>query len=151
MSQTKAKMHKIEVRRRPISEGEGSTVQTGANTQVFMDGKLLKGVTFFKFEVKAAGVAKVMMEMYADVDIEIETSLPRKELKSTGARLLRDGGSKALGVYEIGSYHPKDIVEKIDDPQDLANPGCASAEAAAKPYCDGCGCGKKAAFEKNGK
>lgn len=146
MSQPKAKMHQIQVRRKPQADGGSTTVQTGANTEVYMDGKLLRGVSFFKFEVKAAGVGKVYMEMFADVDIDIESELPHKELKGTGLKKI--GSGPAVGLYEIGSYSPKAIAEPIKDPQELANPGCASAEAAAKPYCDGCGCGKKAAYEK---
>lgn len=137
MSQTKAKMHKLEVRRKPQSEG--STVQTGANTVVYLDGQLLRGVSFFKFEVKAAGVAKVYMEMFADVDIDLEVALPHKELKGTGYKKV---GDKALAVYELSSYSPKEVVIKNDAP------GCSNAEADKKPFCDSCGCGKKVAYEK---
>ena len=68
MSQT-AKVHKIQVRNR-----QSGKIQTGATTEVLIDGQPFRGVTFLKFEVKAKGVAKVLIEMYADV--EIDTDLP---------------------------------------------------------------------------
>lgn len=143
--QKKLKLHKIEVRQKP--EMSGNNIQTGASTQVFMDGQLLRGVSFFKFEVKAAGVAKVTMEMFADVDIEVETALPHKELKGTGYKKIDvQGKERALAVYEISSYSPKQIV--ASGLPGGSGAGCANAEADKKPYCDGCGCGKKAAYEK---
>jgi len=139
MTQTKAKMHKIEVRRKAEST---NGVQTGANTEVFLDGQKLRSVSFFKFEVKAAGVAKVYLEMFADVDIDVATELPYKALKNTGYEKNTGDGRKAVGIYEIGSYSPKEIAVEA---------GCANAEADKKPFCDNCGCGKKAAYERKNK
>jgi len=59
---SKKKMHKIEVRQKEGSEG----LMTGANTEVFLDGKRLRCVTSLKFEVKAKGIAKLQLEMLGD-------------------------------------------------------------------------------------
>lgn len=149
MSQTKqdsqpvketGKTHKLQVRNKPGTEGH---ISKGAITEVLLDGKPLKGVSFFKFEVKAGGVAKVMLEMYADVDVEIATELTHKELKSTGYETQLADGRKAVGLYELGNYSPKQIATtKVES-------GCSSA--GSKPYCDSCACGKKEAFEKKNK
>ncbi len=61
--------HKIQVKNR--SEFENQTT-TGASAQIFIDGKPLKGVSFFKFEVKPCKVAKITIEMYANVELEID-------------------------------------------------------------------------------
>jgi hypothetical protein len=67
MSQTKTQLHTLKVRQKPNS----GKVSTGANTEVFLDGEPLRGVTFLKFEFKAAKVTKVQMEILAKVE-EIE-------------------------------------------------------------------------------
>ena len=66
MSQT-AKVHKIQIRNKRPGE-----VQTGASTQLLLDGKPFRGVTFIKFEAKAKGVAKVLVELLADVEIDAD-------------------------------------------------------------------------------
>jgi hypothetical protein len=138
--QKKLKVHKLQIRNKPEEAG---TLSKGANMEVLLDGTPLRGVSFFKFEVKSGSVAKVMLEMFADVDIEAAVHLSHKELKKTGMSVVRDGEKKAFSVYEIGSYFPKDIVQK-EEPM-----GCSSA--GEKPYCDSCGCGKKAAYERKNK
>ncbi len=75
MSQT-AKVHKLQVRNK-----QDGKIQTGATTEVLMDGLPLRGVTFLKFEVKAKGVAKVMIEMYADVEITSDLHVDIKVAK----------------------------------------------------------------------
>ena len=68
MSQTtKGVPHKILIRNK--SPG---TLSTGQNTEVLLDGKRLKGVCFIKIEVKPRGLAKVLLEMYADVGTELD-------------------------------------------------------------------------------
>ena len=64
----KTKTHKIEVRQKPDS----GTVMTGANTELLLDGKPIKMVQGFKFEVQAGGVAKVTLEMIAEVGLAAE-------------------------------------------------------------------------------
>lgn len=137
MADQKMKVHKLRIKNKPDREGK---LSTGATMEVTLDGQPLRGVSFFKFEVKAAGVAKVMIEMFAEVDVEVEAALDKKKLKGTG---YKTSNGKALGIYELGNFHPKEIVTQSEE-----SAGCANAEADKKPYCDNCGCGKKAAFEK---
>lgn len=77
MSQTvkKGVPHKILVRNK-----NPGTISTGMNTEVFLDGKPLKGVTFIKFEVKPKGVAKVTIECIADIEFEVD--LEKSPIKS---------------------------------------------------------------------
>lgn len=64
----KLKAHKITVRKKEGAEGP----MTGANTEILLDGKPLKMATGLKFEVSATSVAKVTIELLADVEIEGE-------------------------------------------------------------------------------
>lgn len=64
MSQTKSQLHVLKVRQKPDS----GSISTGANTEIFLDGAPFKGVTFLKFEFKAAKVTKVQMEILAKVE-----------------------------------------------------------------------------------
>lgn len=143
MGQTKIKLHKLEIRQKP--ETKEDKMMIGANTEVFLDGQPLRGVSFLKFEIKSAAVVKVMIEMFADLEVEAMMALPHKELKGTGFKHIDiQGKEKGLAVYELGSYEPKMIAHKDKE----ENPGCSNAEADKKPFCDNCGCGKKAAYEK---
>lgn len=102
----RVKPNHIEVRRRPGSEG---TIQTGATTQVFMDGKLLGGCYFFKFEVHSRKVAKVTMELYATVDIDADVDLNEPMVEETD--MVTHSG-KPVNIYTLSSYCPKAIVFK---------------------------------------
>ncbi len=48
------------------------TCSTGANTVVELDGKKLPMLSFLKLEFHSRRVTKVTMEMFVDVDIEVE-------------------------------------------------------------------------------
>jgi len=61
-------MHKFEVKPR-----DPEKISTGANTEVWMDGKKLSGCTGFKFEVTAKGVAEITLTMLASVNILAST------------------------------------------------------------------------------
>ena len=61
----KLKVPKLEIRQRKGSRG----VMTGGNTEVFLDGKKLRGATKVSFEVAANGVAKVNVELLGEVAI----------------------------------------------------------------------------------
>lgn len=65
MSQTKYPVLKVR------NKNPG-TVSTGANTEVMLDGKSLPNLSFLKLEFHSRRVTKVTMEMYVDVDIEVE-------------------------------------------------------------------------------
>jgi hypothetical protein len=103
----RVKVNKIEVRRRPGSEG---TLQTGATTQVFLDGKLLSGATFFKFEVGAKKVAKVVIEMYADVEIDADIHFDNPTVEETDLEIK----GKPVYLHTLSSYSPKAVAVKKD-------------------------------------
>lgn len=96
MSQTK--MPKLTVRNR-----KPGTISVGANTEVLVNDKPIPGISFLKIEIKAKKVAKVTMEMYADVDLELD-SIPH--IKTTEP--------KTGPVYELGHYSPTRIKGKAD-------------------------------------
>lgn len=58
----------LTIRNKPGTEGR---VTTGANVQVELDGKKIPMLSFLKFELKPAKVAKVVMEMYVQLDAEV--------------------------------------------------------------------------------
>ena len=66
MSQTK--LHSIKVRQKPGTEGK---LSTGINTEIFLDGMPLRGVSFLKFEFKPSKPTKIQLEVLAHVE-EIE-------------------------------------------------------------------------------
>lgn len=108
MSQTKKVLSRIEVRQRPDS----GMVMTGANTEVLLDGKPIPGITFFKLEVKAGGVAKIMMEMVATVDVNAAVDLPYEEGFATGYETQTQDGVKSVVLRRIGSLFPTAIATK---------------------------------------
>lgn len=142
MSQSKLKVHKIQIKNKPGAEGE---LSKGGNMQVLLDGQPLKGVSFFKFEVKPGGIAKIVVEMFAEVDVDINTELPHKAMEPTDWKLVSDQNRKTstLALYQLGSYSPKAIATKLkaDEPAE------SSCNTGPAPYCSGCGCGKKEAYE----
>lgn len=93
MSQTKIPKLKV------INKKPGS-ITTGASTAVFLDGKLLDSLHFLKIEIKAKKVAKVTMEMYADVDIEMDT----EPIISTTE--YKEGPNFKLGQYSPCKIEP---------------------------------------------
>jgi len=96
MSQTKG-LHRIQVRNKAAGSGK---VMTGASTEVLLDGVPFRGVTFLKFEVKAKGVAKVLVEMFADVEIDAELPLDVREAKQKAVE------------HELTKYSPSKIRSK---------------------------------------
>jgi len=62
---SKSKHHKIQIRQKPNTTG----IMTGANSQVLLDGKILKYVKSVKFEVAARDIAVVRLELYGDIDV----------------------------------------------------------------------------------
>lgn len=64
MSQTKYPVLKVRNTKPGIS--------VGANTEVELDGKKLENLSFLKIEIKARKVAKVSMEMFVELDVELE-------------------------------------------------------------------------------
>ena len=103
------KPHKIQVRN---SEGSEGTTTRGMNTQVLLDGVPLKFCKSFKFEVEAGGVAKVVMEMYAEVEMDIASELEKTELKSTDLVVQDD---KMIALYALSSPYPL-VIAEVKDP-----------------------------------
>lgn len=89
MSQTT--LNRITVKQRPGTE---KFISNGANTQIFLDGAPLKGVTFLKFEFKPAKRTKIVLEMFANVD-EID------------------------GHYELGEHSRVTNSEPVDKTQEI--------------------------------
>lgn len=69
MSQT-PRFPKLTVRNKPGTEGN---LTTGANVVIELDGQPVKGCTFLKIELKPNRVAKVVMELVAEVDADVAT------------------------------------------------------------------------------
>jgi len=104
MSQSKC--HKIQVKNRPGAEGQ---LTMGANTRILLDGKPLKCAQFFKFEVHCKKMAKVTIELLAEVEIEANV-----ELNATDEETDLTNNGKPVPRYVLSSYSPVtvDIKEK---------------------------------------
>ena len=61
------KVHKIKIKNSSAAQGRMST---GLNTEVYLDGKRLKGVKSFRYALDAKSMATVTMEIYAEVELE---------------------------------------------------------------------------------
>lgn len=109
MSQTeekesKKKYHKIQIK---PCEGAEDQLSVGANTQVLLDGNPI-ACSFVKFEAKARGVTKVLIEMYATVEAEANINVVEMEDKPTDMTI----HGKPVVMRRIGSYLPTVIAEK---------------------------------------
>lgn len=103
---SQSKIPKITVRNREGAEGK---ISTGANTEVLLDGKRLGSAYFVKFEVHAKKIAKVTIEMYAE--IELEANLPLESKTKESPRLTNLKG-KPIGIHTLSNYEPHAIVLK---------------------------------------
>ncbi len=74
-----SEVHKITIKQK----GSGESIMTGANTEIYIDGVLLKDAYKVTFTSEAGQVAKVVIEMYGNVEIEgnIDTSIRVFEIK----------------------------------------------------------------------
>jgi hypothetical protein len=78
------KIHKIQVRNKPGAKGK---ITVGANTEVLLDGKPLKGAKSIKIQIQAKKVAKVVIELYAEVEADIKAFTHKKKTAAGGAVL----------------------------------------------------------------
>ena len=108
MSQDKNRTHHIQVRNRPGFEGRPTM---GTNTEVLLDGIPLKGCSFFKFEVKAGKTARITMELYAEVEIDVNSVLVESEAIATDLKL----NGKTVNIYTLSSPFPTIVAEKDGD------------------------------------
>lgn len=108
MSQTNKSVPMLKVRQRTSAQ---SKVATGANVEIFLDDKKLNNISFLKIDLKAAKVAKVTMEMYVqlDVDLPINEMIEQKIASVEGYTM--DG--KPLAIKTIGNYEPIGIAIKL--------------------------------------
>ena len=104
MSQSKC--NKITIRNRPGAEGK---ITTGSNAQVLLDDKPINGAYFVKFEVHAKKVAKVTIEMYAEIEFEGSFELEQTQKESKN---LTDSKGKPIGIHILSNYTPHAIVHK---------------------------------------
>lgn len=65
-------IHKVQVRSKPGSEDK---LSQGSTTQVLLDGKVLSGARFIKFEVDSRKMAKVTIELYANIELDASLDL----------------------------------------------------------------------------
>jgi hypothetical protein len=79
------------------------SISTGANTLITLDDKPLNGVSFVKIECKARSVAKVTLEMYVELDAELETMFGNVTPQSITV------GDQ---IYVLSQYHPAAILTK---------------------------------------
>ncbi len=87
MSQT-TKYPKLTIRNK-----KPGSVSVGANTEVELDGKKLGNLSFLKLEFHSRKVTKVTMEMFVDVDVEIEPGDATVTIKKV------QGWHQILGSY----------------------------------------------------
>ena len=95
--------HKLTVRSK-----DPNKIMTGANTIVELDGKPLNYVTFFKFECKPKGVAKVTLEMLVEVEIDGTVELQEKEQEQVEPIQIGDA------IFVLSKYETIGIPKKIE-------------------------------------
>lgn len=74
MSQTKKPRLTIRTR--------GQGISTGANTVVMLDGVEIPYISFLKLEFKPKKVTKIIMEILADVDVELDEAVVAQHVLS---------------------------------------------------------------------
>lgn len=99
-------MQKVTIRNRPGAEGK---LSVGSNMEVLLDGKRLGGAYFVKFEVHAKKIAKVTIEMFAEVEVEGNFALEKKTKES---KKLTDRVGKPVGIHELSNYTPQRMAYK---------------------------------------
>ncbi len=111
----KGTMHRLEVRQKE-QPGNPKRLMTGAGTEVLLDGLPLKGVAGLTFEVAAKGVAKVFLEMYADVSIDAVVETHKTEADEAGTHELGNMYPRALrqGAVADDGVEDEDGESKID-------------------------------------
>lgn len=101
---SESKFHRIKVCNRSGAEDQ---ITTGFNTQIFIDGILLKGVKSIKIEVATGEVAKVTIEMVGIVDLEVNSELDEPKVLPFITSL-----EKLKNSDDIVDMYPYDTFEK---------------------------------------
>ena len=88
-----------------IKNKKPGSISTGANTEVYLDDQRLNGVSFIKLEFKSNKIAKVLLEMYVEAEVESDviftSETPKREVKA---------GDKTYTLTEystVGTPFPK--------------------------------------------
>lgn len=105
-NETKPRYPKIQVRNRKGAEGK---LSVGANMEVLLDGKPLGSANFFKFEVHSRKIAKVTIELYAEVEIDANLPLTLTKVEDTGRKA---SSGKLVERHTLSSYAPVAIDKK---------------------------------------
>jgi hypothetical protein len=89
-------LHKIKIR-----STDESGFNTGFNTEVSIDGTPIKGVTALYFEVLPGQVARLSLELMADVEVDHKGRIQKnRNTKSTSLDVIDCDGVK-VGKLEI--------------------------------------------------
>lgn len=96
---------KIQIRNRAGAEGQ---LSTGGNVELLLDGKHLGSAYFCKFEVHSRKIAKVIIEMYAEIDIDANLSIDTTNVEETDLVL----HGKPLAIHTLSSYGPTMVTKK---------------------------------------
>lgn len=97
-------VHKITLRNKKGTKGK---ISVGANVEVLLDGKPIKGASAIRIDVTAKSVAKVQIELYAEVDSELYSKLKTTDKEKTG--FVNAGTGKHFTKYSLSSYAPTAI------------------------------------------
>jgi hypothetical protein len=95
MSQT---VNKGAISKLCIKNKAPGTISTGANTEVTLDGQKLGGVSFLKMEFKPKNVVKITMEMYCEVEVDVDVQLEQTSINPDEEIKIGDA------VYVLGKY-----------------------------------------------
>lgn len=97
-------MSKVTIRNRAGAEGQ---LSKGMNMEVLIDGVPVKGASFVKFEVKASKMAKVFIELYAEVEVQMEAELKPVD---AGKIIGKTSAGKLIALYKLGAPTASEMV-----------------------------------------
>jgi hypothetical protein len=80
------------------------TISTGGNTEVYINGQRVSGISYLKLEFKPAKVTKVVLEMYAEVEVEEDIAFASEMPKTDTVKI---GGQ----IYTLTEYSTMGIAE----------------------------------------
>lgn len=81
------------------------TISSGANTEVYIDGQKVNCVSYLKLEFKPGKVTKVILEMFAEVEIEnLDIEFTNQTTKTDTIKI----GEK---IYTLSEYSTVGVAE----------------------------------------
>ena len=72
------KVSKLKIRNKPGCEGQ---ISKGANVELLLDDKPLNGCYAVEFTLVARDLAKVRLELFAEIDAEVFAEIKKKPIK----------------------------------------------------------------------